>query len=112
MVDRKKVEEVFAKHVAAAVEKAEALGIAATWNTDKHRAFTADAIAESCTDIVDPAEIEQILLFCSNESAARQKLEGKFAAAGSKHFPKAAKKSAGEGVDDLIAQLARKTVGK
>lgn len=108
-INKQRVEELFAKHVAAAVEKAEALGIAATWNTEKHRAFTADCIAENCETIVDPVEIEQILLWCSNESAARQKLEARFEK--TKHFPKAVKKTAAEGVDDLLGMLAKKYQG-
>lgn len=107
-ITREQVEAVFMKHVVAAVEKAEALGIAATWNTDKHRAFTADVIAECVKGEVEPAEIEQALLLCSNESAARQKLETRSAQAGSKHFPKQSRKSPAEGVDELITFLAGK----
>ena len=89
---------MFTQHVAAALEKAQSLGIKASWSTAKHL----DALA--ATIDAHPGQTRDVLGECYNVSAYQQVLAKKFEKSG--HFQRQKDKPVGEQLDSVLDKLA------
>lgn len=101
MANQKQVEEIFAKHLKAALEKAVVLGIKASWSTEKHLAALSEALQGA-----EKADIPEILRQWYNISAYQQTLAKRFANTG--HFQREGKKSVS--AEDYMAALASELI--